>query len=184
MRAACTVIRLGLATRTRLTCSCKLREPGVDCCKRAQEATCPQELAAPTSARRQVIVEIPLIDFVHMQETIGGAIVESAVLNVLAENPDTLYVSATKEICTAMMVKVLRGVFVGLVVLLQHDSPQNTISVSCLRCAAFIRRCRMNAFLLPTTGSSAIRRSWDSVQLRLGAENVPSCAMRLSPLVT
>ena len=132
MRAACTVIRLGLATRTRLTCSCRLPEPRVDCCKRAHEATCPQELAAPTSAHRQVIVEILLIDFVHMQETIGGAIVESAVLNVLAENPDTLYVSAAKEICTAMMVKVLRGVFVGLVVLLQHDPPK-TLS----RCRAF-----------------------------------------------
>src|SRR6516162_816659 len=122
MRAACTV-RFTLATRTRLTCSCKLGEARVDCRKRAHEATCPQELAAPTSARRQIIVEILLIDFVHMQETIGGAIVESAVLNVLAENPDTLYFSAAKEICTAMMVTLLRGVFVGLVVLLQHDAP-------------------------------------------------------------
>src|SRR5215472_16399213 len=123
MRAACTVMRFALATRTRLTCSYKLCEPRVDCCKRAHEATCLQELAAPTSARRQIIVEILLIDFVHMQETIGGAIVESAVLKVLAENPDTLYVSAAKEICTAMMVTVLRGVFVGLVVVLQHDAP-------------------------------------------------------------
>src|SRR6516165_6284770 len=128
MRAASTVIRFALATRTRLTCPCELGEPRVDCRKHAHEATCLQELAAPTSARRQIIVEILLIDFVHMQETIGGATVESAVFNVLAENPDTRYVSATKEICTAMMVKVLRGVFVGLVVLLQHDSPQNTIS--------------------------------------------------------
>src|SRR5215469_8072654 len=118
MRAACTVIRFAPATRTRLTCSCELGEPRVDCRKHAHEATCPQELAAPTSARRQIIVEILLIDFVHIQETIGGATVESAVLNVLAENPDTLYVSATKEVCTAMMVTVLRGVFVGLVVLL------------------------------------------------------------------
>jgi hypothetical protein len=67
-----------------------------------------------------------------MEETIGGAIVESAVLNVLAENPDTLYVSAAKEICTAMMVKVLRGVFVGLVVFLQHDPPKTPS-----RCRAF-----------------------------------------------
>src|SRR5215472_13741056 len=111
------------ATCTRLTCSCKLGEAHLHCRKRAHEATCPQELAAPTSARRQIIVEILLIDFVHMQETIGGAIVESAVLNILAENPDTLYVSAAKEICTAMMVTLLRRVFVGLVVLLQHDAP-------------------------------------------------------------
>src|SRR5215469_12432412 len=123
MSTARTVVRFALATRTRLTCSCKLGEPRVDCCKRTHEATCPQELAAPTSARRQIIVEILLIDFVHMQETIGGALVESAVLKVLAENPDILYVSAAKEICTAMMVTVLRGVFVGLVVLLQHDAP-------------------------------------------------------------
>src|SRR5215469_202298 len=123
MRAACTVMRFALATRTTLTCPCKLGEARVDCRKRAHEATCPQELATPTPARRQIIVEILLIDFVHMQETIGGAIVESAVLNVLADNPDTLYVSAAKEICTAMMVTLLRGVFVGLVVLLQHDAP-------------------------------------------------------------
>jgi hypothetical protein len=58
-----------------------------------------------------------------MQETIGGAIVESAVLNVLAENPDTLYVSAAKEICAATMVRMLWGTFVGLVVLSQHDAP-------------------------------------------------------------
>src|SRR6516225_149359 len=122
MRAACTV-RFTLATCTRLTCSCKLGEARVDRRKRPHEATCPQELAAPTSARRQIIVEILLIDFVHMQETIGGAIVESAVLNVLTENPDTLYVSAAKEICTAMMVTLLRGVFVGPVVLLQHNTP-------------------------------------------------------------
>src|SRR5215469_11928192 len=120
MSTARTVVRFALATRTRLTCSCKLGEPRVDCCKRAHEATCPQELAAPTSTRRQIIVEILLIDFVHMQETIGGAIVESAVLNVLTENSDTLYVSAAKETCTAMM---LHGVFVGPVVLLQDDAP-------------------------------------------------------------
>src|SRR5215469_2388892 len=99
MRAACTVISFVLATRNRLTCSCKLGEPRVDCCKRAHEATCPQELAAPMSASRQIIVEILLIDFVHIQNTIGGSIVESVVLKVLAENPDTHYVSAAKEIC-------------------------------------------------------------------------------------
>src|SRR6516164_7521423 len=92
MRSPCTVIRFTLATCTRLTCSCKLGEARVDCRKRPHEAACPQELAAPTSARRQIIVEILLIDFVHMQETIRGATVKSAVLNVLTENPDPLYV--------------------------------------------------------------------------------------------
>jgi hypothetical protein len=58
-----------------------------------------------------------------MEETIRGPIVERAVLYVLAENPDTLYVSAAKKICTGMMLTVLlRGVFVGLVVILQHDA--------------------------------------------------------------
>src|SRR6516225_3906754 len=131
MRSPCTVIRFTLVTCTRLTCSCKLGEPRVDCRKRPHEAACPQELAAPTSARRQIIVEILLIDFVHMQETIRGATVKSAVLNVLTENPDTLYVSAAKEICTATMVTVLRGVFVGLVGLWQHDALQRTPSRCC-----------------------------------------------------
>src|SRR6516225_1124562 len=126
MRSPCTVIRFTLATCTRLTCLCKLGEPRVDCRKRPHEAAYPQELAAPTSTRRQIIVEILLIDFVHMQETIRGATVKSAVLNVLTENPDTLYVSAAKEICTAMMVTLLRGVFVGPVVLLQHNTPLKT----------------------------------------------------------
>jgi hypothetical protein len=57
-----------------------------------------------------------------MEETIGGAIVESAVLNVLAENAYTLLVAAAKKICTGVMVTVLRRVFVGLVVLLRHDA--------------------------------------------------------------
>src|SRR6516162_8366750 len=131
MRSPCTVIRFTLATCTRLTCLRKLGEPRVDCRKRPHEAACPQELAAPTSARRQIIVEILLIDFVHMQETIRGATVKSAVLNVLTENPDPLYVSAAKEICTAMMVTVLRGVFVGLVGLWQHDALPRTPSRYC-----------------------------------------------------
>jgi hypothetical protein len=55
-----------------------------------------------------------------MEETIGGVIVESAVLNVLAENAYTLLVAASKKICTGVMVTVSRREFVGLVVLLRH----------------------------------------------------------------
>lgn len=75
----------------------------VDCRKRAQDAARLQEFAAPASARRKIIVEILLIDFVHMERAIGGAIVESAVLNILAENSHTLLVAPTKEICTGVM---------------------------------------------------------------------------------
>ena len=77
-------------------CSCKLAEPRTDGRKSAHEATCLQKLAAPTSSRRQIAVEIRLIDIVHIQQTIGGAVVESAVFNVIAENADAFLVAASK----------------------------------------------------------------------------------------
>jgi hypothetical protein len=53
---------------------------------------------APTSSGRQIALEICLIDLVHVEQTIGGAIVESALFNILAENADTLLVAASEEI--------------------------------------------------------------------------------------
>jgi len=108
-------MRIALASRTRLTCSRKLAEPRTDGRKRAHEATRSQELPAPAPARGKIIVEVFLIDLVYVEETIGGAVVESGVLDVLAENAHTLLVAATKEICAGVMVKALRNGFVGLV---------------------------------------------------------------------
>ena len=118
-------LAMGLAFRRRagLLRPRQPREPWLDRGERTHEAACLQELAAPMAARRQVAVERLLIDLVHMEETIGGAIVESGVLNVLAENAHTLLVAATKETCTAVMVTVLRRAFVDLIVLLRHDAP-------------------------------------------------------------
>jgi hypothetical protein len=60
-----------------------------------------------------------------MEEMIGGALVESALFNILAENADALLVAASKEIWTAVMMRVLRRMFTGLFVeLLRHDDPQ------------------------------------------------------------
>jgi len=50
------------------------------------------------------------MDFVHMEETVGGAIVESTFLNVLAENAYTLLVAASKQISAGVMVRVPRWV--------------------------------------------------------------------------
>jgi hypothetical protein len=57
-----------------------------------------------------------------MQEAIRSTTVEGPVLYVLAENPDTLYIAASKKICACMMVRVLRGVFVGEDV--KHEPPE------------------------------------------------------------
>jgi hypothetical protein len=58
-----------------------------------------------------------------VEETITGAVVERVLLDVLAENTYTFLVAASKEISTCVMMKVLRRMFVGLVVLLGHDDP-------------------------------------------------------------
>ena len=52
-----------------------------------------------------------------MEETIGGAIVEGALFDVLAENADTLLVASSKEICTGVMMRVVQCACVGLLVL-------------------------------------------------------------------
>jgi hypothetical protein len=58
-----------------------------------------------------------------MEKPIGGATVQSAILNILAENAYTLLVAASKEICARVMMKVLRCMFGGLSMLLRHDDP-------------------------------------------------------------
>ena len=67
---------------------------------------------ARRAARRQVAVERLLIDLVHMEKGIGGAIVEGGVLDVLTDDARAFLVAAAEEIGAGVMVEV--GVFVPL----------------------------------------------------------------------
>ena len=51
-----------------------------------------------------------------MQQTIGGPVVKGSVLDVLADNPGALLVSATEEIAAIMAVR--RRLVLGLVIML------------------------------------------------------------------
>ena len=98
------------------SCACaSLREPRLDSGQHTHEAARLQELAAPAAARRQIAVKSSLIDLVHVEEAIGGAIVKGGVLDILADDTCSLLVAAAEEIGAGVMVKVLRRMFVGLV---------------------------------------------------------------------
>src|ERR1700757_1444533 len=71
------------------------------------------------AARRQIAVESLLIDLVHMEEGIGGAIVEGAILDVLADNARALLVAAAEEIGARVMVTV--GVLMSVAAGLRHE---------------------------------------------------------------
>jgi hypothetical protein len=55
-----------------------------------------------------------------MEETIGGALVEGAFLNVLPKDADTDFITAAKEICAGVVMNVLPRKFLRLLVLLVH----------------------------------------------------------------
>jgi hypothetical protein len=85
------------------------RELWLDRGERTHEAACLQELAAPMAARRQIAVESLLIDLVHMEESIAGAIVEGGILHVLADDARALLVAAAEEIGADVMIRVVAG---------------------------------------------------------------------------
>jgi hypothetical protein len=86
---------------------CEPGEPRLDRGERAHEAAGLKELAAPATAFRQIAVERFLIDLVHVEEAIGGAIIEGSVLDVLADNANALLVAAAEEISAGVMVMPL-----------------------------------------------------------------------------
>src|SRR5439155_11849677 len=113
---------MGLALRRRagLLRPRQAREPWLDRGERTHEAACLQELAPPMAARRQITVESLLIYLVHVEEGIGGAIVERGILDVLADDARALLVAAAKEIGAGVMVRVV-GVLISVVH--RHDDP-------------------------------------------------------------
>jgi len=74
------------------------------------------------AARRQIAVESLLIDLVHMEEGIGGAIVEGGILDVLADDARALLVAAAEKIGAGVMVRMV-GVLISVAVGLRHDDP-------------------------------------------------------------
>ena len=69
-----------------------------------------------TPARGQKPLELLLVQLVPMQQPIGGPVVEGGVLNVLADDPGALLVTAAEEIAAIMAVR--RGLVLGLVIVL------------------------------------------------------------------
>ena len=79
-------------------------EPRFDRSERSHEAACYQELSAITAAHREVAVKSLLIDFIYVEQTIRGALIEGGVLDVFADDARALLVTAAKEIAAVVMV--------------------------------------------------------------------------------
>jgi hypothetical protein len=97
----------------------EVAEPRPDSSERAHETASPQQLAPQTAARSEETVEPLLVHLVHMQQTIGCFFAVSGVLDVLADDPDALFVAATKEIA-AVVVARGRLVYRFMIVLVGH----------------------------------------------------------------
>ena len=109
-------LRHGVARAPRgLFRPCEPGEPRLDRGEHAHEAAGLKELAAPATAFRQIAVERFLIDLVHVEEAIGGAIIEGSVLDVLADNANALLVAAAEEISAGVM--VMMPLLVSVIVL-------------------------------------------------------------------
>ena len=97
-------------------------EPWLDRGERTHKAASLQEPAAPMAARRQIAVESLLIDLVHMEEGIPGAIAEGCIFDVLADDARALLLAATEEIGANVMIKVVVGVLTFVAIGLGHDA--------------------------------------------------------------
>ncbi|RZN34478.1 hypothetical protein CWO90_06620 [Bradyrhizobium sp. Leo121] len=108
-------VRLGTAHRpgAGLLRLRKAGEPRLDSSQHPQKAARLQELPAPAATGRQVATKSFLIDVVHMEEAIRGAIVKGGVLDILADDTHSLLVAAAKEVSAGVMVivSVLARVF-------------------------------------------------------------------------
>jgi len=85
----------------------KLGKPRLDRSEGGHETARLQERAAPAAAGRQIPIERLLVDLVHVEEAIGGALIEARVLDVLADNAGALLVAAAEEIGAATMVMMV-----------------------------------------------------------------------------
>jgi len=70
-----------------------------------------------TRTYRDIAVKNLLIDFVHMKQAIRRALIESGILDVLANDPGTLLVATAKEIAAVVTVMMMMSVFVPVSVL-------------------------------------------------------------------
>ena len=93
----------------------ELAEPRPDGRQRAHKAARTQQLAPCPAARAQETVQPPLLHLVHVQEPIRGPSIERAVLDVLADYPGALFVSAAEQ--TAAIVAMRRRVAFALMIM-------------------------------------------------------------------
>jgi hypothetical protein len=97
----------------------RLREvakPRPDSSERPHEAAGPQQPSPEPAARGQKPFEPLLVHLVHMQQTIGRPLAKGAILDVIADDPDALFVAATKEIAAVVVVR--RRLVYGLMIVL------------------------------------------------------------------
>jgi hypothetical protein len=98
----------------------ELTEPRPHRRQHSHEAAGTQQLAAGAAASGQVTVQLLLVDFVHVQETVCRPRVESGIFNVFAEHPGALFIAASKQVSAVAMTG--RGM-VFLIVLFRHVVP-------------------------------------------------------------
>jgi hypothetical protein len=79
----------------------KAGEPGLDSSQHTQKAARLQELPAPAATGRQVATKSSLIDVVHMEEAIGGAIIKGGILDILADDTRSLSSPQPKRLAQA-----------------------------------------------------------------------------------
>jgi len=84
-----------------------LPKPGLHGSKGTHETARLQELAPPATAGREISVDRLLIDLVHLEKTVGGALVEDRILDVLADDARALLVAAAEEIGAAAVVMLV-----------------------------------------------------------------------------
>src|SRR5205823_4934673 len=95
-------------------------EPGSDGRERAHKAACAQQLAPHPPACSQNTIEPRLVDFVHVQEAVRRPLVKRAVLDILADDPGTLFIAATEKPAVVIMRWGLA--LTGMVVLVLHGN--------------------------------------------------------------
>src|SRR5262249_52285022 len=102
-----------------------------------------QQVASRAATDSQVSIELLLMDFVHMQQPVGGADSERGILNVVADYACTFLIAATKKI-SALMKVVMR--FMGVVVwhvslLFPRDGAERRLYASLSYSYGFRRNC-------------------------------------------
>jgi len=91
--------------------------------QRAHESARPQQLPAGAPAYRQIAVKPLLIDLVHVQQAIGAARRDGAVLDVLADDPGAFFVAAAEQIAAIVIMQSAVMLVPGFVIVVVRHCP-------------------------------------------------------------